>query len=416
MLTLSGMRGRIYYGWLIVAVSVFGLSTGPGLFLYSSLGLFVIPFGDEFGWGRAQISLASTVFTIVLAITIPFIGGLIDKFGSKNVLIPSVVFMILGLLAIPLLISEVWHLILIFGLISLLSAGAHSVPFMRIISTWFDHRRGLAIGIAMGGAGASYMYIPPLVQYMIDIHGWRYGYYSLAALAFFTTLPLIILFLREPYTQDEVKDIGGKLKEKSDSINSGMSISEAIKTREIWLLFVMFSLVSFCLYGIYFHFVPLLIDRGIDSRYAAWIASIIGATVIVARVSIGFLIDRIFAPYVAILCFCATAIGIALLAGGAMSSLACVAAIFIGFSMGVEMDLLAYLASRYFGLKSYGQIYGILFVSFLLGASLGPVSYGLVHEKTGSYLWMLLLSILLMVFAAISAAFLPKYPDKFSSR
>ena len=403
-------KDRIYYGWAIVLVSAVGLSTGPGQFVFSSLGLFIIPLGNEFGWDRAEVSLASTFFTITLGITVPFIGRLIDKFGSKTVLIPSIVFMALGLIAISLLISELWHLFLIFILIGLLSAGANSPPYMRVISTWFDRRRGLAIGIAMGGAGASFMYIPPLVQYMIDAYGWRSGYYSLAAITLLITLPLMLLFFRDPHNEDEILDFDEKPLEGADYSQTGMTISEALKTRVIWFLFLIFCLLSFCLYGLYFHLVPMLIDRGMSSTDAAWIASSIGVTVIIARIVIGFLIDRFFAPRIALVCFVLTIVGLALLANGAVYAMALLAAVFIGFSLGVEIDLLAYLTSRYFGLKSFGQIYGVLFTSFLLGASLGPVSFGLAFEMTGSYIWVLLLSIGLIVLASIVTALLPKYP------
>ncbi len=255
------------------------------------------------------------------------------------------------------------------------------------------------------------MYVPPLVQYMIDAHGWRAGYYCLALIALLITLPLIALFLRDPTSYEEVTDTDAKPEESPDYVQPGMSISEVLVTREMWLLFGVFSLVSFCLYGLYFHLVPMLIDRGINSRDAARIASSVGATVIIARVTIGYLVDRFFAPRVAIICFLLTVIGLVLLANGAMSYLAYLAAVFIGFSMGVEMDLLAYLASRYFGLKNYGQVYGALFVSFLLGASLGPICYGVAFEATGAYIWILLFSTVLMALASLAAALLPKYPN-----
>ncbi len=162
---------RIFYGWWVVAVSIFGLSIGPGQFAFASRGLFMVPLGDEFGWDRAQISLALTVFTVALALSLPIVGRGVDRWGSRRVLVPSIVVCGLGLLAIPLLLTHLWVLLVIFALIGSLGAGANSLPYMLTIATWFDRRRGLAIGFAMAGAGAGYAYVPPLVQYMIDGYG-----------------------------------------------------------------------------------------------------------------------------------------------------------------------------------------------------------------------------------------------------
>ena len=130
-----------------------------------------------------------------------------------------------------------------------------------------------------------------------------------------------------------------------------------------------------------------------------------------SRIIIGFLIDRFFAPHVALACFALTAIGLAVLAGGATYSLAFVAAIFIGLSFGAEIDLLAFLTSRYFGVANFGKVYGILFTSFLIGTSFGPYAYGLVYEATGSYAWILATCVPIILVAAIATGFLPNYPD-----
>ena len=78
----------IYYGWWIVATAAVGMSTGPGQFAFGSLGLFMKPLGAEFGWSRTEISLALTFFTLALALFIPYIGKLVDRFGSRKVLLP----------------------------------------------------------------------------------------------------------------------------------------------------------------------------------------------------------------------------------------------------------------------------------------------------------------------------------------
>ena len=400
----------IYYGWWIVAIAAVGMSTGPGQFAFGALGLFMLPLGEEFGWNRTEISLALTCFTIALAVSIPYIGKLVDQFGSRKILLPSLTVFAVLLALIPIFANQLWILFLLFVLIGSLAAGANALPYLRSISAWFDRRRGLAIGIAMGGSGMGFVYVPPLVQYMIDSHGWRSGYIMLAAVTFIVAVPLVYYVLREAPSKTEIEGHdelrSGTIDEQS---GSSIPLMLLLKRPLLWQLFVIFCLLSFSLYGVLSHLVPMLSDRGMTSGNAALVMSTLGLSIVAARVIIGYIIDRFFAPFVAAICFLVAAIGVGLLATGAVGSLAFLAAVFVGFSMGAEIDMLAFLTGRYFGVENFGQVYGILFTSFLIGTSVGPVAYGMTYETMGSYIWMLVVSIVLMLASAVLTILLPRY-------
>ncbi len=401
-----------YPGWPVVAASVIGLSAGPGQFVFGSLGLFILPFAAEFGWDRAATSLALTWFTLALAAATPLIGFTVDGQGVRRVLLPSIVIVGAGLLAMPHT-RELWHLYLIFGLLGALGAGANGLPYMRAIATWFDRRRGLAIGLAMCGGGLGYAYVPPIVQYLIDTRGWRSGYQGLSALTLAVTLPLAVLFVRENPAavteRGERRAVGAP--ESAASVIHGI-----LATRVFWMLLLVFSASAFSLYGLLPHFIPMLVDRGYQPGAAALASSSIGVTIIVARVFFGYLLDRIFAPRLAAVSFLLSAAGFALLAFGDSTPLMFGAAVPLGLSIGAEIDLLAFLSSRYFGLSRFGTAYGALFSAFMVGTSLGPVSYGLVHGRTGSYLGILYGASALLLLAGLTAWFLPRYPAEFAVR
>ncbi len=400
----------IYYGWWIVVTAAVGMSTGPGQFAFGSLGLFMLPLGEEFGWSRTEISLALTFFTIALALSIPYIGNLVDRFGSRKILLPSFTVFALLLALIPVFADQLWILYLLFVLIGALAAGANALPYLRTISAWFDRHRGLAIGIAMGGSGMGFVYVPPVLQYMIDSHGWRSGYFLLAAVTFIVAVPLVYFVLREAPSKSEIKDAD---EQRPTTINekpaANIPLSTLLMRPLLWQLFMIFCLLSFGLYGVLSHLVPMLSDRGMSTGNAALVMSTLGISIVAARVIIGFIIDRFFAPFVAAICFLLSAIGVSLLAAGAIDAPAFLAAVFIGFSMGAEMDMLAFLTGRYFGVKNFGRVYGILFTSFLIGTSVGPVTYGLAYESMGSYIGVLILSIVLLLASAVTTALLPRY-------
>ena len=402
------MESRVtYHGWWIVAVSAVAMSTGPGQFAFGALGLFIKPLGEEFGWDRAQISLAATYFTISLALSIPVVGQLVDRIGSRRVLLPSILICAVLLAAVALFVDALWKLFFIYILIGCLGAGANALPYLRTISTWFDSRRGLAIGIAMGGSGMGFAYVPPMVQHVIDVYDWRAGYFCLAIFTVLVTIPLVYFFLRDAPENQGGAAAPGRDDEASKKIV--FDLLPALKSPLLWQLFLIFCLLSFSLYGLLSHLIPMMTDRGMTPTNAALVQSTLGIAIVASRIIVGYLVDRFFAPKVAFFCFLTSACGVGILATGAVDSLAFIAALCIGLSIGAEIDLLAYLTSRYFGVDNFGKIYGILFSSFLIGTSLGPYAFGLAFETYGSYMEVLITAVIVMVISAFITLLLPAY-------
>ena len=401
---LNGENRITYRGWWVVAIAAVAMSTGPGQFAFGALGLFIKPLGEEFGWDRAQVSLAATYFTIALAFSIPVIGQLADRFGSRRVLLPSIL-IFAALLALPaLLVDTLWKLYLIYILMGCLGAGANALPYLRTIATWFDARRGLAIGIAMGGSGMGFAYVPPLLQYVIDTYDWRAGYICLAIFTVVVTIPLVYFFLRDaPAAQGRADDRQG------DSEKSSLKLLPLLKSRLLWQLFLIFCLLSFGLYGVLAHLAPMMSDRGMTTADAALVQSTLGIAIVGSRIFVGYLIDRFVATRVAFVCFLISAGGVGVLAAGAVNAPAFLAALCIGLSLGAEIDMLAYLTSRYFGVDNFGKIYGILFASFLIGTSLGPYAFGLAYETYGSYREVLISAVIVIIISAVTTLLLPAY-------
>jgi MFS family permease len=97
-------------------------------------------------------------------------------------------------------------------------------------------------------------------------------------------------------------------------------------------------------------------------------------------------------------------------ASGVSGFYAYIAAVLVGFSIGAEIDLLAFLTGRYFGLKNYGEVFGMLFASMMLGVSLGPPTFGFCFDITGNYSLVLYLSCFILIVATFIAQLLPDYP------
>ncbi len=393
--------------WPIVIASMVGMSAGPSQYAFGSLALFIKPLTEEFGWDRAQISLASTFFTVTLLFSLPVAGRLADRIGTRRLLIPSMLVVGLSLAAIPILVSAPWHLWAIFGVIGGLGAGANALPYMRTVSAWFDRRRGLAIGVTLAGAGLGYTYVPPLLQLTTESYGWRMSYFVLAGLTCLVAVPLVAMFFREAPSELRMRMSAAGSEATAGDIS--ISRSEALQSWTFWNLFAVFGLLSFSLYGLMIHSVSMLVDRGMTTASAAYGASIIGITIMISRVVIGYLCDRLFVPRVAAAAFALSTVGLLILALGAAGTSAYVALVLIGFSIGAEIDMMTFLTSRYFGIRHFGEIYGILFASLLIGTSLGPWLFGLSFDVTGSYISMLWIAAGVTGLATALCFLLPAY-------
>ena len=410
---MKQQKQGIFFGWFVVGAAMLCISTGPGPFAFAALGLFIIPFETEFGWERTQISACLTLLVAATAISLPFIGRFVDKYGSRLILFPSLVIFALCLAAIPTFVSELWQLTLIFLLIGTIAAGTNSVPYMPVLSAWFFKYRGLAIGISIAGIGLGYAYVPLLLQYLIDNAGWRYGYYALSGIVIFIAFPLVYFFLKESPADMGLKPDGETTGEAPEATKKdvGLEVKEILRHREFWMLVAIFIVLSFVLNGMLAHLVPMLSDRGMDTGIAAAVAATAGITVFFSRILIGFLIDRFFAPYVAMVFFSLSAVGMVVFALGAVDAMAFIGAICVGLSLGAEVDLLAYLTGRYFGLKSFGTTYGLLFSAVLTGTAIGPLAFGIGFDTTGSYVSILTICVGINILAVILTAFMGKYPD-----
>ncbi len=406
-------RPRIFYGWWVVVAAMICISTGPGPFAFAALGLFILPLSSEFGWDRAEISFCLTLLIGATAVSLPFIGRLVDRIGSRRILIFSLIMMASCLASIPTFVSELWHLALVFLLIGTIAAGTNSVPYMPLVSAWFDRYRGLAIGLSIAGIGLGYAYVPIILQYLIENRGWRSGYYALSAIVLFVAMPLVIFVLRESPADMGLKPDGATEgpQPKATRKDIGYTTAEIFRHREFWILSLIFVVLSFVVNGMLAHMVPMLVDRGMGPGRAAAVAATEGLTVFLSRIFIGYLVDHFFAPRVAMIFFTLSAVGMVIFALGAVDGWAFFAAILLGLSLGAEVDLLAFMTGRYFGLRSFGAIYGLLFAAILTGTALGPLAFGIGFETTGSYVGIISICVGINIVAVILTGMLGPYPD-----
>jgi len=393
--------------WSILARAVLGVATSTIPIAIIPLGGFLKPLQSAFGWGRGDVSLAITAIALSMALAMPLAGRFIDRFGIVRPAFVSVCCFAAGLLALPWSITHGglpgFYLCAIW--IGAAGSACNSVAYVKILSARFDRSRGLALGIAMCGMSLGGAVAPGIAVVLIDRYGWAAGFYGLAALPIFIAAPIILSFAGSGRAVRPTATPPGQ------SDPSGMTWREAARTRGYWSMFLLFLAAALALHGLEIHLQPLLSDRGLSPEASVAALSALFLVSLIARICCGFLFDRMFAPYIGALCFCASAIGAAMLALPIPSSFqATVAIILIGVGTGSESDLLALLVSRYYGPRAFGQIYGSIFAAFMVGSAAGPYLVGALFDRFGSYGVALAWTAAALVLAAALLAVLPRFP------
>jgi predicted MFS family arabinose efflux permease len=387
--------------WRVVVAAYFGVMVSFGSLLVFSFGTFLKPLTVEFGWTREAVSAAFGFAAMTVAVCSPFLGRLLDRYSPRRIILPCMTIFGLAFASLGLLTPHIWHLYATFVLLGIVGNGTTQMGYSRAVSTWFVRRRGMALSLVMAGSATGAIIFPPLAQWLIGTAGWRNAYFLLGGMVLLFGIPLTALFVSER---------GSSEASGEPAAHFGSTVSEGLRSRAFWLLIGTLFLGSLSVNGAITHLSPLLTDRGIGQQQAALVASMLGLFSFTGRLVTGSLLDRFFGPRVGACVFATSAAGILLLATAASTPSALVAAGLIGFGLGAEADLTAYLLSRYFGLRAFSTLYGFSWTAYAIAGAIGPVLMGRAFDLTGSYTSLLTV---LSVSTALSAALylgLPEYP------
>ena len=396
-------RSRAFRGWWIVLVSIAGLSCSTGTMIVYTFGVFAKPLAVDLKTSRGSIAIAVSLLDVVVGFSAPGAGRLVDRYGARGVIVASMVGLSASLVGLAYVQPPLWHLYALFAFAGLIGIATTPVTYSRVIANWFDRKRGFALGLANSGVGLGAFVTPSLAQFLIDRGGWRLAYIGLAAACLLLAVPVVWIFLRA--TPEEVgllpDGIPAAAVRAQGRPVDGITARDALRTRVFWQLAFIFFCVAACVTGASAHLVPLLTDSGVTGRSAAFAASVFGAALIVGRIGNGYLVDRFHGPRVAAILFAGATVGLAMLWSGIAANAALLAAALLGLAAGAEGDLMPFLVSRYFGMRSMAEIYGCMFGAFTLGNATGRYLFAAGFDGSGSYktalsfaFWALCLAVL----------------------
>lgn len=402
---MSMGRNEFKSGWKVLVAGLLGVMCGASPLPFNTIGFVLGPLHEEFGWSFAIISAGVTTFGITAGLLAPVIGAAADRFGVRSIALVSTFAFALVFAGIGLIPGSLYAWFGMWFLIGLVGMGSTPVTWSRAINMWFYRSRGLALGILLVGTSLAALIVPKVAVWAIGNYGWRGLYPVIALFPLLLSLPIGLAWFREPRISEippEITASGGLV---------GVTFAEAAKDRRFWTIWISIALVALAYGGAHIHMPEIIKQHGLTAADGAGIMGMIGIALLSGRIITGWLLDRIWAPFVCLPILTIPALACYWLMGNSTSeAMVWVSAFLLGFAAGAESDLIAYLASRYFGIAHYGKIYGMLYMPFGIFSAISPVAYGRIRDVSGSYDQMLMAATFLFVSGALLLLTLGRYP------
>jgi len=373
----------VFYGYIVVLAAFVIMMLTLGI--NYTFGVFFEPLLAEFGWTRAVTSGAYSLAMLVFGALGIIAGGLSDRFGPRIVSVFSGIFFGSGLLLMSQ-VNAVWQIYLFYGLIAAVGLGGCWPSLVPIAARWFVSRRGLMTGIIVSGVSFGTVLVAPLASRLISIYDWRTSYVIIGIVALVLVLVAAQFLKRDPaqigqlpYGQDR-ENGGGAILQGEE-----FSFHETVRTRQFWMISIIYFCYGFCLQAIMVHVAIYAIGLGISTANAANILAVASGLSAAGRIAMGGVSDRLGAKPSLIFTLILLLVASLSLQVAKDLWVFFIFAIIFGFAFGGIASLQSLMVAELFGLSSLGAMVGAVAFFYTVGGAAGPVLAGYIFDVTGSY-------------------------------
>lgn len=385
---------RLYYGWYIAVALAITETISWGI-VYYAFTVFILPMETELGWSKAQLTGGFSLSLLVAgALAFP-VGAWIDRHGARFL-------MTLGSILASLLViawSQVTDLNMFYLIWAGLGVCAACIlydPAFAVVATWFERRRSTALAIITFAGGLASTIFLPFSDALLHNFGWRQGVFILGLFLAVTTIPLHALALRRrPDDLGLLPDGDTRSSADASSKPRGVSLSEALHSRFFWVMVGAFSLASLAASAVRVHFIPLLVDSGVDASTAALASGSIGLMQVTGRLIIAPLSARFSGRVMVASVFALQAAAMAILLVGSSFLAIGVFIVVFGTSYGAQTLARASIIAEIFGSTHYGRISSVMSMFLTVAGTAAPVVAALIYDHVHSYDPVIILSLLL---------------------
>lgn len=384
-----------FSGWVILAGAMLAYGSICGNVTYA-FGVFLPSMGAEFSWNRSILSGPYTLFLIIGGMLGPLAGWTVSRFGARKNIIGGNLLAVMGLAGMSQ-VSEIWHVYLFFGVMGGLAlAFAEFLSATTVINHWFVARRSLALGFLFAAGGAGGFLLPPLISWLIGASGWRFTWMILSGIHLLFGVILAGLLIRNTPEEEGRFPDGHASREQFDrafhAVNGPVyhtrtdwTLRDALRTKALWLLLVLFSVLLFAHNMMTTHQVAYLQDLHYSPMVSATALGLMLGMSILGRLLCGILGMRINGRYLAAFFMACAGAGVLSLLYAGQVFFVYLYSILTGVGVGGMIVLLPQTMGAYFGRKHFSRIVGWTTPAVTLASAASPMLAGLLYDVTGSY-------------------------------
>lgn len=385
--------------WRVGSAIFLALSFSLGAYMTAS-SMFIIPLQNAFGWSRSEIAFAHNA-GIVSALLSPFFGRLADRCGARPIMLVGGLIFGSGYLGLALMHGSLPLFYTLFVIIFVSGLSTSGLICSRVVSEAFILSRGFSLAAARSGMALAGAVLPAILYIVITHHGWRAGYMVQALLVLFLVWPAIFFWVGR-----------GKTVKPASQRSADTQWRTLLSERRLWILCLAASLGYAPATALMSQLQPILIDKDISALSAASLVGLAGVASFGGALVTGVLVDRFWAPGVALIFACGSAAGCVLLASA--SSLdevfAAFAIVLIGLGLGAEIDVVAFIVARYFGVQNFSTLYGVMVLFMSFSGAISAWSLGSAYDRFGDYNLALYVMAGVFFSAGLTYLLLGRYP------
>ncbi|RYJ00317.1 MAG: MFS transporter, partial [Acetobacteraceae bacterium] len=349
--------------WLMLGGAFLAFTVGASLM--HSYTVFLLAFVADFGWTRAESSLAYSVGQLVGGASSPLIGSLVDRIGARRCVLLGGSLLAIGLFG-SAYADALWQVVFLYGVVMTIGANCLGLlVFVPLISRLFVRQRGMAISVLQSANAFGRAVSAPTSQMLITGFGWRSAYLFEGALMAVLILPLAGFFRRTPAAPAPAPGAAAV---------RHWTLAEAIRTRQFWLLFIVYMFTSIGSFLVSLHQIAFAVDVGFDPLYAAGVLGMGSFLALPGVILTGTLSDHIGRENSALLAYGISIIGVIcalLITGPEHHLLLWLHGCFFGLTWGARGPAITAKTADLFPGPRLGTILGVITIGSGLGAAIG---------------------------------------------
>ena len=414
----SKTKTPIFYGWWVIAACSAMVFFASGIF-FRGFTVLVPAMRDSLGISQMQTNLIFAIARSEGGLEGPFVGWFIDKLGNKKILVPMVILAGIGYMLFTVYVRNYWSFALIYlGVISLGNSAGFQHALFAGVNNWFNRKRSLALSTLAAISSLGGLAMVPLLNFLIDLRGWRAATFVSSLCYFFIILPLTYFFKNKPEDMGlhpdgdalprQVTGIGGQSSEVR-----GYTVKEALENKAFWLLLVGTGLRMLATMGILVTIVPILESKGVSRQTAANLTGLMFGINFLSRMIVGYMGDYVPKQYILTITLIleGTAFICLFYSGPTAYSLILIWMFIVCEGLGDGAGILVWATlGDFFGREKFASLRGIITFSHSWALIGSPLFAGWAFDTLGNYQMVLLLTGMCAYLASACFVFIKRPP------